>query len=511
MRGADREAGDPQLKRDPVMRCARNVMNVDLVLIHPPYHRRNGSGVIFPLGLGYIAAAAMEAGFTVRIIDSARQCCSLREDSLKQFLLWLSQELSTSSPRLAIGIGPCTTSSVRSIKAISGVCKDVCSRIPLIFGGPLASITGQERLFFEEFSASALVPGDGEYAVCDLLSALQRKVPLETVKQVVTPVSTIMTCNIVKDLDALPFPYRETGGYRLSARRDLFRPPFATLVASRGCPYTCPFCMSGLLRKGHYHRRSLSNVTEEIMQLQSQYNVRTVVFYDDTFFPSSNSLSTDVQSVVQSFETLTEPIYWEIEMRPDILIALEPHLAKQLFHVGCRQINVGIEKGWRKGRQTIGKNVTSEEIRTAINKISKSVPSMRLTGTFILGGPNETKETIHETVDFAISLELLFVHFYPLEVYPGTALFAQTYPGVDALWWYEQVMKDDLPWGEIIYEGGDLDRDELLRCVTKAYKRFYQRPAWHDQARSQLGKHYDDIIPTVATWQDDRFALGEKS
>ena len=484
---------------------------VDLVLIHPPYHRRNGSGVIFPLGLGYIAAAAMEAGFTVRIIDGARQCSSLREDSLEEFLLWLSQELSTSSPRLAIGIGPCTTSSVRSIKAISGVCKNVFPRVPLIFGGPLASIPGQERLFFEEFSASALVPGDGEDAVCDLLSALQRNAPLESVKHIVTPGSTIKACNIVKDLDALPFPYRKIRSYRLSTRRDLFRPPFATVVASRGCPYKCPFCMSGLLRQGHYHRRSLSTVTEEIMLLQSRYDVRTVVFYDDTFFPSSNSLCIDVQAVVQSFKTLTRPIYWEIEMRPDILIALEPHLAKQLFHAGCRQINVGIEKGWQKGRQTIGKNVTSGEIRTAIERIRKTIPSMRITGTFILGGPDETKETIRETVDFAISLELLFVHFYPLEVYPGTALFAQTYSGVDALWWYEQVMKDDLPWGEIIYEGGDLDRDELLRCVGEAYKRFYQRPAWHDQARLQLGKHYDNIIPTVATWRGDRFALGDDS
>ena len=488
---------------------------VDLVLIHPPYHRRNGSGVIFPLGLGYIAAAVIEAGFIVQIIDGARLCSSMHRDSLQEFLLQLSQELSAPMPRLAIGIGPCTTSSARSIKAISEVCKAVCPGVPLVYGGPLASIPGQEELFFEEFSASALVPGDGEYAVCSLLTALQRNVPLETVKEIMTPGSTAMSCNVVEDLDALPFPYRKTHkgkrGYRLSVRRDLFLPPFATVVASRGCPYRCPFCMSGLLRNGRYHRRSLSNVIGEIVHLQSQHNVRTVVFYDDTFFPSSNNLSADVQSVVQSFETLTEPICWEIEMRPDILIALEPNLAKQLFQIGCRQINVGIEKGWYKGRKSMGKTVPSEEICIAIEKIRKAVPSMRVTGTFILGGPEETKETIHETVDFAVSLGLLFAHFYPLEVYPGTALFEQTFPGVDPLWWYEQVMKDDLPWGEIVYEAGSLDRGELLRCVADAYKRFYRRAGWHDQAQSQLGKHYDDIAPVIAIWQDDRFALGDKS
>jgi anaerobic magnesium-protoporphyrin IX monomethyl ester cyclase len=487
----------------------------DLVLIHPPYHRRNGSGVIFPLGLGYIAAAVIEAGFTVRIIDGARRCSSLHRDSLEEFLLWLSQELSAFLPRLAIGIGPCTTSSVRSIKAISEVCKVVCPGIPLVYGGPLASIPGQEKLFFEEFSASALVPGDGEYAICSMLTALQRNVPLETLKEIMTPASTAVACNVVEDLDPLPFPYRKTqkgkGSYRLSVRRDLFLPPFATVVASRGCPYKCPFCMSGLLRRGRYQRRSLSNVTQEIVHLQLQHNVRTVVFYDDTFFPSSNNLSADVQTLVQSFEKLPGPIYWEIEMRPDILTVLEPNLAKQLFRIGCRQINVGIERGCHKARKAIGKNVASEELRTAIEKIRKAVPSMRLTGTFILGGPEETKETIRETVDFAVSLGLLFAHFYPLEAYPGTALFEQTYPSVDPLWWYEQVMKDDLPWGEIIYQRGSLDRGELLRCVADAYKRFYRRAGWHDQARSQLGKHYDDIAPIIAIWQDDRFALGDKS
>jgi len=78
---------------------------VDLVLIHPPYHLRNGSGVIFPLGLGYIAAGATEAGFTVRIIDGARRSSSLNRDSLEEFLHWLSKELSAFLPRLAIGIG----------------------------------------------------------------------------------------------------------------------------------------------------------------------------------------------------------------------------------------------------------------------------------------------------------------------------------------------------------------------------------------------------------------------
>lgn len=488
--------------------------NYDLILINPPYHLRNGSSVIFPIGLGYIAATALCAGFTVKIIDGACKSQSLWENSVEGFKNWLLKELSASLPKLAIGIGPCTTSSVRSIKTISEICKAVHPNIPLIYGGPLTSIPGQEPLFFEEFAASTIIPGDGEYVVQNLLRALYQNKPLETVNGIITQENKTIPCNIVEDLDATPFPFRDKinndNNYHLSLRRDLFHPPFATMVSARGCPYKCSFCLSGILRGGQYHRRSISNITQEIKQLQSGIGAQTVVFYDDNFFPSGENLSTDIQTVSEAFSNIPKPLYWQIEMRPDILPFLEPEHAKELYKMGCRQINIGIEKGGDRGRKAIGKNVYSEKIRNTIKKIRKTVPSMRFTGTFILGGPDETMKTIEETIEFAVSLELLFAHFYPLEVYPGTSLFAQTYPNANPLWWYEQIMRDNLPWGEIIYEGNTLNREELLKCVALAYKKFYQREKWHKIARAQFGKYYKSVAKSVAVWQHDRFRLRGK-
>lgn len=487
----------------------------DLVLIHPPYHPRNGSGLIFPLGLGYIASAAIKAGFSVRIIDGAHYCSSIISNSLEKFLSWLSQELSVAQPRLAIGIGPCTTSSVRSIKGITEVCKLVCPSIPMIFGGPLASIPRQEKLFFDEFSAAAFVPGDGEYVIGNLLETLNQNRSLNTVKEIVTPDASEWHYNIVENLDLLQFPYRNARGkndrYHLSVRRDLFHPPFATMVTSRGCPYKCPFCMSGILRKGRYHRRSFSNVIKEIEHLQSIYNVNTIVFYDDTFFPSSQQLSADVHMLAKSIKTLPRPIYWEIEMRPNVLIALDIKLVHELFRVGCRQINIGIEKGWQENRSAIGKDVNYDELRATIEMIRKAEPGMRLTATFILGGPDETTATIEETIKFSVSLELLFAHYYPLEVYPGTSLFEHKFPNVDSLWWYKRIMKDDLPWGEIIYEGESIGRTELLESVNNAYKTFYNRISWHDLAQQYLGKYYKNVTSAIEVWEKDRFALGVNS
>ena len=59
-----------------------NKKKVDLLLINPPFHRRNGSGSIFPLGLGYIIAAAKKEGYTCDVINGYSMI-----DSYDYFLL----------------------------------------------------------------------------------------------------------------------------------------------------------------------------------------------------------------------------------------------------------------------------------------------------------------------------------------------------------------------------------------------------------------------------------------
>ena len=213
---------------------------VDLVLIHPPYHRRLGSGRVFPIGLGYVAAAAGKNGYGVAIIDCAPAFGSLQPHVLSQLAPWLTTRLEANKPRLAIGIGPCTTSAVRGIKAVAQISKRVLPDVPLIYGGPLASLPGQAPLFFEKFDATAVVPGDGDQAICDILAVLSEGGDLSCLDSVTTQARTASP-NVIEDLDTVPFPRREWNaegpGYALSIRRDLFNYPFATMITS---PITPP-------------------------------------------------------------------------------------------------------------------------------------------------------------------------------------------------------------------------------------------------------------------------------
>ena len=485
----------------------------DLLLINPPYHRRRGSGVVFPIGLGYIAAAARLRGYSVDIIDCAPAFASLHHSVLSRLGPWLKTRLEASRPRLAIGIGPCTTSSVRGTQSVAAVCQSVLPGIPLIYGGPLASLPGQTSLFFDHLSASAVVPGDGDFVICDILGTLASGGDLARLSNVTTK-GRVASCNLIGDLDALPFPDRqweaEGAGYSLSVRRELNAGGFATMIRSRGCPHRCKFCVSGYLRDGQYTTRSLRNVVAEIDQLQQSRNVKAIVFYDDTFFLQPGSLRQEISEIAQLLHTLSQPVVWQAEIRPDVMAAIDSPTAESLYASGCRQLNVGIEKANTPHVGLLGKQIDIDLTKKAIDQIRRGAPNLRLTGTFILGGPGETRESVNATLELAKELGLIFAHFYPLEVYPGTDIYKECFPCDGEVDWLDRILTDELPWGELIYESPSLTRADLLNLVKQGYQSFYERAEWHSLAHRLLGAHYTQCAQAVAQWAADRFGFAQE-
>ena len=485
----------------------------DLILIHPSYNRRTFSGKIFPLGLGYISSAAVQKGYRTKIIDCAVAFESLSNESLEKLDGWISRKLQYFIPKLAIGIGPCTTSAVKSIRIIAKECKRLFPRIPIIYGGPLASIAGQEELFFSEFMADMVVKGDGEKPICNILNALRENESIEGIEGVATRDNINAQLNIENDLDKLDFPVRPdpkswlAKQYRPSTRRNNFNGPFATMLISRGCPYTCSYCVSGALRNGNYHRRSWENVVQEINEIVYVTKSRSIIFYDDCFFPSEKSIEKDVIEFSILLKTINENISWQIEMRPNVFMALDRALIKELYKAGCHQINLGIETPKISTSLVLNKRFDPERLRNKCNQVSTIEPAIKLTGTFIFGGPDETKESINETITYSTTLNLLFAHYYPLELYPGTKLYQNYIRKSGKWWWYNKIMSDNLEWGEIVYENENINRAILLKSISQAYNTFYRRKNWVDLAKMALGDNFQIVEKHVSYWIDNRFRI----
>lgn len=479
---------------------------VDILFIQPPHQRRPGSGVTAPLGLAYLASYVRKKGFVPRILDSTVFFDNVDGPSIQRLKEWITNQIKE-KPQLAFGIGPCMTPTIRGTIAIADLCHEIYPEIPLIFGGPLASTRGQEWFFFERLHASAIIPGDGEIALAKYLYALQQKDVTETCEGVMTDPSQKVRPNVIEDLDQLPFPARDLfphQSYYLSVRRDIFAYPFATVITSRGCPNICPFCVTGALSGGRQRNRSLVNIAAEIEHLSKQYNVKSIVFYDDQLFPYFSSVNEDILSFCSMMKKSSNGALWQVEMRTDVALELDDDIIKKMFQTGCRQLNFGIEKGTEKGMRVFRKNCSPEEVREICSRIAKISPKMRLTGTFILGGPNETEDDLIETIKFSTSLNLLFAHYNPLQLYPGTKFYQDRY-GIASHYWLEAALKDGNLSCELIYESPELPKERILNHINNGYKTFYERSEWRRLASRLLGERSNEIFDTVFSWQNNRF------
>jgi len=459
-----------------------------------------------PVGLAFLASSVRKAGFTCKIIDCALRFDTLDASTILKTMDWLHSELSLANPRLAIGIGPCTTSSIRSIVAIADLCKEKHSSTPLIFGGPLALVPDQGWLFFRRLNAFAVVKGDGEHPLVRVLTALQQGTTISHIPGVQAAEDQDTTPYFEKNLDECPSPawdMLEILSYKPSIRRDLFVEPVASILGSRGCPYRCAFCLSGLVK---YRKHSYQYVAEQAAILQRQYGIRALIFYDDCFFPDHSRANDEISSFVELLSHWAPGLLWQIEIRPDVFCAISDETLRQMFSGGCRQINLGIEKGNRSQLELLCKPFDIPTLIANCQSVKRVCPGMRLTGTFILGGPGETSSTIQETLDLSTQLGLLFAHFYPLELYPGTVFYDSVFHK-DMRAWFDRIMNDALPWGEIVYQDTQISSARLVDLVCSAYRNFYDRDEWRDLARKQLGANYEKVLTITKSWQHDRFLL----
>lgn len=442
--------------------------NIDILFIIPPFHMRNGGGCFFPMGTGYIISSIEKNSQTWGVINCTEIIQSFYEDDLIKLKETLPGLLRDFSP-MVIGVGPCITTQLKALRVIADICKTTFPNIPLFAGGPFASIDGQQKVFEEYVGIKYLIKGDGEDAVPDVIRAIKRTGNIETSKCL--SFSGQSHINVIKDINVLSYPYRTIQSQTFSERRKEPGTQYA-MIASRGCPYKCNYCVSGNMKGNHipFRKRTYDNIIGEMIFLKENYNATGVVFYDDLFFSDYNRINEEVSTFCRKFQNKNTQMTWQIEMRPDYFAALSDRSITELHNAGCAQINIGIEKMSEKGLAFLGKSGNRQGLLERMSCARKA--GIRLSATFILGGKNEKVEDVEQIVEYAKCLPLNFAHFNPLFVYPGTPLYDEIYTTPDA--WVKDVLESGLPWGEIVYENEYLKTDDLLNLAEYAYSEFYK-------------------------------------
>src|ERR1700712_4727409 len=271
---------------------------------------------------------------------------------------------------------------------------------------------------------------------------------------------------ILEDMDQLPFV---TEVYKRDLRiEDYFigylMHPYVSLSTGRGCKSRCTFCLWPQTVGGHNYRvRSPEHVAAEIKQAMKDFpQVREFFFDDDTFtdnLPRAETIAKELGKL---------GVTWSCNAKANVPRAT----LKVLKDNGLRLLLVGYESGNQQILYNIKKGMRIEVAKQFTKDCHEL--GIQIHGTFIMGLPGETQETIEETIKFATEINPHTLQVSLAAPYPGTFLYKQA---VENGWL-------DVKHAELIDETGiqiaplsypDLNHTEIFDNVETFYRRFYFR------------------------------------
>src|SRR5262245_8315571 len=240
--------------------------------------------------------------------------------------------------------------------------------------------------------------------------------------------------------------------------------PYVSLYTGRGCRSKCTFCLWPQTVGGQrYRTRSIAHVVAEIERATKLFpQVKEYFFDDDTFtddLPRAEAIARGLGKL---------GVTWSCNAK-----ANEPYeTLKVLKANGLRLLLVGYESGSQAILNNVKKGIRLDRAR----EFTRAAKALGITihGTFIMGLPGETRETIDETIRFALDIDPDTLQVSLAAPYPGTALYREA----RARGW----LQDD---DGLVDAGGvqtsvlgypHLSRTEIFASLDQFYRRFYFRP-----------------------------------
>ncbi len=270
----------------------------------------------------------------------------------------------------------------------------------------------------------------------------------------------------IRDLNALPFPdlsLIESAGYNYIFNSGKAEGIMST---SRGCPYTCKYCMSAYSERV-FAGRSAENVVDE-MQLWVDKCVESINLFDHTF----NANLKRAKRICQLIINRGIKVRWTFRGTPN---CVDEELTQLLAEAGCERAILGVESATKEILVKFGRKSEIETVRNAYSLLDKY--GISTAGFFMLGFPGETREMALDTINLACSLPLDYAQFTVLFPAPGTPYLDMIMKdeGFPDLWrdYAKNPDKDFI----IPYHENLLSEKEVKKLAQNAYKKFYFRPS----------------------------------
>ena len=358
----------------------------------------------YPIGICYVAASLLKAGFEVEIIDIIGENLS-REDFKKRL---------SDCHADSFGIGGLIM-AFNNVVDIAQMIREIYLE-SFIFAGNTVGSTIPEILLHNS-QINAIVMGEGEITTVNLIRAVENGRKLEDVKGIVfknQKEGIIHTSPQppIENLDDLPYPAWDLvpmNNYFENIGRKVY--PISSV---RGCPYNCIFCCKTFI--GYRVRsRSPESILKELIEVKKRFGIETFAFFDDLFIYNKKRV---MKFCALKMESRVRDLEWEASARVD---RIDEELCKALSKSHCIELGIGFESNTQQILDFYKKGITVEQCKNAADLCREH--GISLSGaSFLIGAPDETYNTVKASVDFCKKNRLRYEpHF--VTPYPQTALY----------------------------------------------------------------------------------------
>lgn len=364
----------------------------------------------FPQGTAYIAAVLRRAGHQVTLYSQ-----DLHHHPEAHLTRLLDEQ-----PFDMVGLGIIAGYyQYRKLLKIAAAINQSRQRPFFVLGGH--GPTPDPGFFIKKTGADAVVMGEGEETVVELLEALSNHRPLREVKGIAFvenhKVVTTPRRPLIQDLDTIPLPAYDLfpmDYYRLLRMPHCSGSDFVMPVLSgRGCTFRCIFCYR--MDKG-FRPRSVDGIMEEIQFLKKQYGITYVAFSDELLMSSEARTAEICQAMIR----LDLGIKWDCNGR---LNFAKPALLRLMRQAGCVFLNYGIEAMDDTVLQRMQKGLRVRQIVQGIEATLEAGISPGF--NIIFGNPGDNRQTLNKGVEFLLKYDdgSQMRTIRPVTPYPGSPLY----------------------------------------------------------------------------------------
>jgi len=334
-----------------------------------------------------------------------------------------------------------------------------------------------------------VVRNEGEYSFLWLVKFLSKEIPFEEVRGISYltdgDLSRTPDAPFIYDLDSLPFPARELLPLKLY-REKMNGRLMTTLITSRGCPFNCEFCSSSQFFGVRWRARSVENIFEEMELLYREYNYRALQFVDDNFtLNPTRAIRLSEKIIKQGWD-----LNWGAWSHVDTVVN-NPGMVRMMAKAGLKRTFLGFESGSQEVLNGYGKKALIRDAVKAMEILKEN--DVRVTGGFILGALNETKDMMKETINFAKRLNPSTAQFSILTPYPGTKLYERV---------KDRLLTKNWEIYTCLHPTIKLDHvssGELRRLLIMAYFSFYWRLGKVVENMPNLYRMFPSVLKPLAS------------